>query len=156
MRKAIAQFNSWQCPECKKFIGKGQGMHGKCQFCGEELLFLTEGKEEPKAAEAVGPIETGSKPLTPTDVLEKYFTVAEQDGKLVINATHFAINNYNIPKEVPLLSSEFVTINFDKKPLLYSWLKKFGKEKDFTMQEVVLGFLSKGVRNYLEKTKETK
>lgn len=144
MKKAVG--TSWQCPVCKKFIGKFSATTGKCQFCGENLDFSIE-KE--------GPIEAGKTlPLTPGEVFNKYGSYVETQCSYQFSIKSFPtvlVQGGKFP-EVERL----VVVDFENKPIMLRFLKKYSESTKFSLSEVILGFLGKGVKQYIVKQKEEK
>jgi tRNA G26 N,N-dimethylase Trm1 len=136
MKQAIGTFNGWRCPTCKRLVAKPlivspvSTVHGKCKFCGEELVF----KEDRWSP----PVHDFAK--TDKMVKEHIKTLHPEEG-------------VDIPVKILKRLDDIgrvVMISFLNRPTLLKTLEKYGKEKELFLSEVVVGFAAKGFKVYLE------
>ena len=137
MEEAMAKFNSWQCPKCHKFTSKPKvGDIGKCGNCGELLFFSMKESKEPEKKEEWE--EKAKKLLTPEVVVVSDKPISPPPSPSVVIHTAGTVNfSFNGLEE-----------SFVKKPHLLAWLKKFAIDNGFTLSEVIVGFVAKGVKQY--------
>lgn len=143
MEEAIARFNSWQCPKCKKFIPKPKEQDmfvsnvDSCKFCRAKLHFPI-----PKKSSQIQVDETSGLPLG--EVLMNYLLKIEEQAKLE------EIKKLSL--KVVGLDNRYTLVNFTNMPYLFKWFKNFEKE-DLSLSEVIIGFAAKGVKYYLDQRK---
>jgi hypothetical protein len=144
MKDAIGQFNSWQCPTCRKFIPKPkEGDTSKCKNCGEELYFSV--MELPE-------LETAKKELEEVladDPYQRIFNLKEpiEAGQTI---------GLNLEEVLRLYGSgeNFAFVTFTNRSGLFKWISKFAEKNGISFSEAVVVFASAGVKAYFEKKKK--
>jgi hypothetical protein len=140
MKEAIGVMNGWKCPKCKrlvkcpdylKYLEKGEA-NGECSYCHEPLHF------------------TKVKFVKEEQFMKQWKEQVKElwdDSKKVNFRKAYDMDPKSDIEERP------VAVNFLNKPKLYKWLKKYAIDKDLYLSEVVVGFVSMGVKRYLRDKK---